>query len=341
MRAAYYVGQGTLQIQEVPTPSIGPGEVLLKVHACGICGTDVGKVRYAKVEPPIVLGHEIAGEVVQVGAGVEKFHIGDRVVVVHHIPCFVCKYCASGHHSLCPVFKVNNLDPGGFSEYVRVLPPSVEKGMYHIGEHISWEEATLIEPLACCIRAQKAAGIACGATLMVVGMGPVGLLHLQLAKFLGVKRAIALDIIDQRLQAARNLGADVIINTRGMSAEQLQEQLESPPDVAIVCAGGSTPLEMAIGCMYGGVIILFADSPPGDYARVDPNIIYHQELTIMGCYSSTPAEQQLALELIRDGFIDVRAIITHTFPLEHIQHAFELAMSPVDSLKIIIKPWSD
>src|SRR3989440_3756929 len=214
MRAAMYYANDDVRIVDLPKPRIGPGEILVKVRASGICGSDVMEW-YRKPKAPLVLGHEIAAEVVEVGAGVDRVRVGDRVFVSHHVPCGKCRYCLAGHETVCDTLRTTNFDPGGFAEFVRVPAINVTHGVFPLPKAISDDEGVFIEPLACVVRGQRLAGLRPGHTVVVIGSGVAGLLHVKLAKASGAAKGIATDIVEDRKAAARKAGADVVIHGRG------------------------------------------------------------------------------------------------------------------------------
>src|SRR3989442_4990571 len=213
MRGAIYYANDDVRIGELPKPRIGPGEILVRVKASGICGSDVMEW-YRKPKAPLVLGHEIAAEVVELGAGVDAANVGDRVFVSHHVPCGSCRYCRAGHETLCDTLRTTNFDPGGFAEYVRVPAINVKHGVFPLPREISDDEGTFVEPLACVIRGQRLAGLPPGSTLLVLGTGVAGLLHIKLAKAAGAAKVIATDVVEFRKSAARKAGADLVIDAR-------------------------------------------------------------------------------------------------------------------------------
>lgn len=327
MRAAVYYGVNDLRVEELPVPEIGEYEVLVKVKACGICGTDVHKAVHKTVKPPIVLGHEVAGDIVEVGEKVQKFAVGDRVVVPHHTPCFACSYCHHGHFTLCDQYTKTNIDPGGFSEYIRVPQPNVERAMLSI-DNLDYEEAAFVEPVACCIHAWEKLKILPGDTVLIVGAGPIGLLHLKLAKAFNAGEVYVADIIEKRLTQAENIGGIPLRAGDTVAA-----------DIVIVAAGNRNAYELGLHSMKrGGQISFFAECPPDSYITVDPNVIYSGELTFSGSYSSTPLGHWKALNLIHGRVISVKDLISHRFGLEDLGKAIEMAYKAEKCLKIMIKP---
>ncbi|MFQ5887753.1 MAG: alcohol dehydrogenase catalytic domain-containing protein, partial [Candidatus Hydrothermarchaeales archaeon] len=234
MKAAVYYNNRDVRIEEVPRPEIHDGELLVKVMASGICGSDVMEW-YRIKKAPLVLGHEITGVVEKVGEGIVDFHKGDRVVVTHHVPCDTCKYCQSGKGTMCETLRTTNFYPGGFAEYVRVPKINVEKGTLHLPDEISFEEGTFIEPLGCVVRGQRTVGIEEGQTVLVLGSGISGLLHVQLAKVRGAKKVIATDVSQNRLNAAMAFGADVVIDAMDdVPSRVIMENDGKPADRVIV-----------------------------------------------------------------------------------------------------------
>src|SRR2546430_2512113 len=214
MRAAMYYANDDVRIVDLPKPRIGPGEILVRVRSSGICGSDVMEW-YRKPKAPLVLGHEIAAEVVEVGAGVDSLKVGDRVSVSHHVPCGTCRYCLAGHETVCDTLRTTNFDPGGFAEFVRVPSINVKHGVFPLPKTVSDDEGVFIEPLACVVRGQRLAGLRPGHTVVVIGSGVAGLLHVKLAKASGAAKGIATDIVEYRKAAARKAGADAVIDGRG------------------------------------------------------------------------------------------------------------------------------
>ncbi len=340
MKAAVYYAPDDIRCEELPRPRIGPGEILVRVRSCGLCGTDISKIVERTVTPPIVLGHEVAGEVMEVGEGIKNFRSGDRVFVAHHVPCFTCHYCRHGNHSFCRQFRSTNIDPGGFAEYIRVPAPNVEKTTLLLPGDLSYEEASLIESTACCLRAIKRCPIQPGDTVVVMGVGPMGLMNLQLALLLGAGQVIALDLIEQRLEVAKKFGAEHSLNPeREKPLETIRQLTEGRgADVAIVAVGSTAAIAQAIQLVRGGgTVSIFAECPPDSTLTIDPNLIYH-EVNLRGSYSSTPLEQRIVLDLMMTGRLKVKELITHRFPLDKLGEAVTLAREARESLKIIITP---
>ncbi len=342
MKVVAYYDIDDLRCEERPVPSLKTGEVLVKTEACGLCGTDLSKIANRSVPPETVLGHEVVGKVEQAGKGVEKFKRGDRVFFAHHVPCFLCHYCQRGNHTLCRQFKETNIDPGGFAEYVRVPRLNVEKTMLLIPEAVSFEEASLVEPLATVLRSLRKCNPQPGEEAMVIGSGPIGILHVHLLKkVFGCGKVIAVDLIEERLAGAKTFGADEVINPGKENLEEKVKKVTAAKgvDLVIVAVGSVEALEEAIKVVgKGGKVEFFAQCPPDSSLTLDPNLVYHSEVTLLGSYSSTPFEQRMALELLSSGKIEIKKLVTHRFPLEKVPDAVRLARRAKDCLKILIVP---
>lgn len=342
MKAAIYYGLNDLRYEEMKIPSIGSGEVLLRLRACGLCGTDVHKAVHQTVTPPIVLGHEVAGDIEEVGPGVSDFKVGDKVFVAHHVPCFTCHYCLHNHHTLCKQFQETNIDPGGFAEYIRVPALNVKHSMHIIPEHLTYEQASMAEPIACCLRGIRLARIQPGDNVLVMGAGQIGIIHAQLAKHFLAGKIIISDISEFRLNKALELGADFAINVaREDLRERVMELTESKGvDTIIIAAGVTSLLTMAVKCANrGGTIICFAPFDQDSLVPLDASRFFQDEISILGSYSSMPYEYKPVLNMIQQGIINVNAMITHSLSLENLKDAIRIASDPKEEyLKIMIKP---
>src|SRR2546428_1478098 len=264
MRAAMDYASEDVGIVDLQTPRIGPGEILVRVKASGICGSDVMEW-YRKPKAPIVLGHEIAAEVAQVGAGVDIVKVGDRVFVSHHVPCGSCRYCRAGHETVCDTLRTTNFDPGGFAEFVRVPAINVKHGVFLLPREVSDDEATFVEPLACVIRGQRLADFRPGATMLVLGSGVAGLLHIKLAKAAGAAKVIATDVVEFRKAAAQKAGADFVIDGREDVPARLREANEGNlADLVVTCTGAPKAIGQGLASVdRGGTVPFFA---PGEAA---------------------------------------------------------------------------
>ncbi|OHB97351.1 MAG: alcohol dehydrogenase, partial [Planctomycetes bacterium RIFCSPLOWO2_12_38_17] len=263
MRVAMYYNNRDIRIEEMQTPKIGHGELLVKVMASGICGSDVMEW-YRIKKAPLVLGHEIAGEIVAVGEGVKRFKAGDRVTVAHHVPCNTCHYCLNGHYSVCETLRTTNFSPGGFSEYIRIPQINVDRGTFILPEEISFEEGTFAEPLACTLLGQKKAGLQPGNSILVIGSGISGLLHIQLARALGAGSIFAVDVNEYRMKMAKEVGADFAIHAKEDVPDYLRKNNNGRlADIVIVCTSAPPAIQQAFNTVdRGGTILFFAPAEP-------------------------------------------------------------------------------
>lgn len=336
---AVYYNNKDVRIEERPLPQICDGELLVKVMASGICGSDVMEW-YRIKKAPVVLGHEITGEIVEVGKGVEKYQKGDRVFVSHHVPCNTCHYCLNDHHTACETLHKTNYEPGGFSEYIRVPQINVERGVFVLSEEISYEVGTLIEPLACVVRGQRLARLRPGQSMLVIGSGISGLLHIKLARALGAGRIVATDINDYRLDVARQYGADAVLNVSESSQEDLFSlNKDRPFDLVVVCAGALSACTEAIESVdRGGTILFFAVPEPKILVPVPMNELWRNEITMMTSYGASPLDIETAIELIHTKRVVLDDMITHALSLEDAGTGFQLVAEADKSIKVVIKP---
>jgi L-iditol 2-dehydrogenase len=338
MRAAVYYNNHDVRLEERPAPGIGPGELLVRVRAAGICGSDVMEW-YRTQKAPLVLGHEIAGEIVETGPGVALWRPGDRVFVSHHVPCNACRYCLSGHHSVCDTLRTTHLDPGGFAEYVRVPEINTKVGTFLLPETLSFEEGSFVEPLACVVRGQRLARLQAGQSVLVLGAGIAGLLHVQLARACGASRVVAADINDFRLRVARELGADAAFR-----ADDVPERLRAAndgrlADLVIACTGALPALEQALRSVErGGTLLFFAPAPEGSAVPLPLYDLWRNEIAIATSYAGSPGDIVEALDFIRAGRVRVKEMITHRLGLDEAALGFHLVAVAQDSLKVILDP---
>jgi L-iditol 2-dehydrogenase len=340
MKAALYYGKDDLRIEDMPVPEISAGEILVRVRSSGICGSDVMHW-YRAGRGPLVLGHEIAGEVVSVGEGVAGYRQGDRIAAAHHVPCNTCHYCRSGHHTVCETLRKTNFFPGGFSEYLRLPPINVDRGIFRLPEEMTFDEATFIEPLACVFRGQRLAGMDMGKSVLVIGSGISGLLHIQLARALGAAVVAATDINPFRMHAAKIHGADHVFS----AAEDVPSRLREvnggrPADIVILTAGAAPAIRQAFSSVdRGGAILFFAPAVQGVSIPLPVNdLFWRNEITLTSSYAANYDEHMRAMELIRQKRVDVGAMITHTLPLSEIGRGFQLVEDAKESIKVIIQP---
>jgi L-iditol 2-dehydrogenase len=340
MRVAMYYNNSDVRLEEMPVPDIGPGELLLKVEASGLCGSDVMEW-YRIQRAPMVLGHEVSGEVVQVGAGVEQYKEGDRLVVTHHVPCNACHWCLSGRHTDCDTLHTTSFDPGGFAEYLRIPQINVNRGVFPIPDHVGYDEASITEPLACVYRGQRRANLQPGQNVLVLGSGLAGLIHINLARALGAGRIIATDMVDYRLDAARNLGADVTFSAMENVPARLREANNGRlADLVIVCTGALPALHQALESVErGGTVLFFAPTAPGVSLPVPINdVFFRNDVTLTTTYAGAPADLATAMDMIASRRVQVGEMISHRLGLAEVGLGFKLTADAGDSLKVIIQP---
>ncbi len=339
MRAAVYYNNQNVRLEEIPTPSIGPEELLVKVLASGICGSDVMEW-YRIKKAPRVLGHEIAGEVVETGVGVKQYKRGDRVFVSHHVPCNTCRYCLSGHHTVCDTLRRTNFDPGGFAEYLRVPEINVDRGVFLLPDEVSLEDGVFIEPLACVLRGQRLARWSPGQTVFVIGSGISGVLHIALARVLGAGFIIASDVNEYRLKAAKRLGADEVVHAKEVSPSKIRELNKGRlVDLVVVCSGTLSAYHQALQSVdRGGVVLCFAPLEPGLTFPFSVFDFWNDGITLLPTYGGSPFDVERAIELIRTHRLPLREMITHRLPLEETGIGFKLVAEARESMKVIIEP---
>jgi L-iditol 2-dehydrogenase len=345
MRAGVYRDKGIVRVEEVPVPEVRDHEVLIKVAACGICGTDIKKIFQRYVEPPQILGHELAGTVVAIGRGVTKFKPGDRVMSFHHTPCGTCFYCEKRSFSQCQQYKTTGLtggftpNGGGFGEYVKAMPWVVERGIVPLPDNVSFEEATFIEPINTIVKAVQKARVACGENVLILGCGPIGLQLLMVAKLetdclytsdpMPERRAksLTLGAIESFDPTSGKLVADIKARTDGRGADA----------VLVAVAHPAVVLDALAAARPGGRILLFAANDPVTKIEFPASAIGIDEKEILGSYSAAVDIQDAAAQLVLQRKLPVMEIVTHRFPLDRIQEALELAARPTaESLKILI-----
>lgn len=340
MRVAKYYGWDDVRLENMEVPEIGPGEMLVQVRACGLCGSDLMEW-YADSKAPAVLGHEPVGFVSQVGSGVAHFTPGDRVFVHHHVPCFVCHYCRRGNYSCCETFKKNGIYPGGFAEYVRVAARNVEFDVLPVPEGMPFEEATLIEPIACAIRGIERAGVKPGDTVLIIGAGVSGLLFTQLSRLWGAGLVMVSDLVDYRLERALECGAHASLNPAVDDLQGEVQRMAGRPgaDVVIITVGNPAVMEQGLRlAAKGGTVLIYAPLPPGDTLPVDVCDLLFSEKTLVTTYSCAPDDTRASLDLVRNGSVQTSGLVTHRFALEQVAEAMRLAAQAGDSLKMVIIP---
>ncbi len=338
MLAVEYHSNDDVRIVELPIPDIGRGELLVQLRACGICASDVMEW-YMRPRAPLYPGHEPVGVVAAVGEGIEQFSVGQHVFLHHHVPCMVCHYCQRGSFSQCTTFRATRIYPGGLAEYIRVPAQNVQLDVLLLPDNLSFEAASLIEPLACCIRGINRAAIQPGDSVLVLGAGSNGLMLAQLAQQRGAVRVIIVDPIAYRRQRALDSSIEHVLDPQ---VGDLLEQVLSVNDgrkPAIVLVTPSSISAMMQGLELagpGGTVLLFAPPPPTEVLPITPNRLFFQEITLRTSYSAGPYETRQALELLRNGHIRPEVLITHQFNLKDAARAFRLVAKPGDALKVVI-----
>ena len=348
MSAAVYRGINDVRLEEVSVPEIGPGEILVRVHTCGICGTDLKKIATGSHSAPRIFGHETSGVIVKVGEGVRTFSIGERVVVFHHIPCRECYYCRHKTFAQCVTYKkvgcTAGFEPsgGGFAEYVRVMDWIVEKGTVRIPDGISFEQACFVEPVNTCIKGIETLRLQAGEAVLVIGQGPIGLILAMLAKRAGA-RVITSDLYSARLTMASSFGLNLTIDATkadaGLAVRGMTEGRGA--DAVILAVGGSGLIRSAIDAARpGGRVLLFAQTVRGE-VTIDPAAVCVDEKTLLGSYSASVDLQEESVRFVMNREMDLERLISHRFPLQSGVEALNLAAHPQpDSMKIVIQPGS-
>lgn len=345
MRAGVYREKGVVRVEEVPVPQVGEGEVLIKVAACGICGTDIKKIFQRYVEPPQILGHELAGTVVAVGPSVTQWKLGDRVMSFHHIPCRDCFYCKNRLFSQCKQYKTTGLtagftpNGGGFGEYVKSMPWVTERGIVALPDNVSFEEATFIEPINTILKAVQKARVAAGETVLIVGCGPIGLQLLMVTKTV-TSLIYSSDPMARRRQKSLELGAiESFDPLSGKLVEELRDRSGGRgADVVLVAvAHPAVVVEALSAARPGGRVLLFAANDPVTKIEFPAAAVGIDEKEILGSYSAAVDIQDSAAALVLEKKLPVMEIVSHRFPLARIQEGLELANRPTEeSLKILI-----
>jgi L-iditol 2-dehydrogenase len=348
MRAAVYRGINDVRVETIPVPEIGPGEVLLKIHTCGICGTDLKKIHTGSHDAPRVFGHEMSGTIVRVGDDVAGFAIGDRVMAYHHIPCGVCYYCRKQTFAQCETYKKVGCTAGfapsggGFAEYIRVMDWIVRRGLVKIPDAIPFEQAAFLEPVNTCYKAIQLLNLQPDETVLVIGQGPIGILLAALAKKTGAA-VLTSDLYPERHIIAAKFGLNHPLDARGDVVAAAKAATEGRgADVALLAVGGDALIKVAMEAIRpGGRVVLFAQTQHGE-APFDPGAVCMDEKTLMGSYSASVAIQDDVTQLVFDGYtsgFDLTNLISHRFSLEDAVAAIDLASHPQpDSMKIVIQP---
>ena len=339
MKVAMYYNNNDVRVEEQSVPNISDDELLVKVIASGICGSDVMEW-YRLKKAPLVLGHEISGDIVKVGKNVKKFKEGDRVFVTHHVPCKTCKFCQEGQHTLCDMLHSTKFYPGGFAQYLRVPEINVDRGTFILPDEISYDDGTFIEPLACVVRGFRIIDFKPNKTVLVLGSGMAGLLNIKLAKAYGASKIFATDIDAYRLKLAKKMGADVVIDAKEDISEKVKEFNDGClADFVILCAGVSVAVNQAIDSVeYGGTILWFAMTPPGVKVPVYFFDVWNKQIKMFSTYAGVEEDINEAIELLRLKKIIVNDMISHKLPMKDVSKGFKLVADAKKSMKVIIEP---
>ena len=346
MKAAVYRGKNDVRLEDVPVPEIGAAEILVRVHTCGICGTDLKKISTGSHSAPRIFGHETSGVVARVGSAVRKFSVGDRVVVFHHIPCRECFYCRTKTFAQCETYKkvgcTAGFEPsgGGFAEYVRVMDWIVEHGTVPIPAGVSFEQASFVEPVNTCLKGVETMRLERGETVLVIGQGPIGLILAVLARRAGA-RVITSDLYPARLTISKRFGLDLTMDaSRVDTVHTIREMTEGRgADAVILAVPGSALIRPAMDATRpGGRVLLFAQTARGE-ATIDPAAVCVDEKTLLGSYSASVELQEQSVRFVMNREMDLEHLISHRFPLQNSVEALNLAAHPQpESMKIVIQP---
>jgi L-iditol 2-dehydrogenase len=338
MKVAKLYNFHDIRIEDVPVPEVGPNDALIRTRACGICSGDV-MPWYIEKKAPLVLGHEPAGEVVETGRRVTSFKKGDRVFVHHHAPCLACRFCRRGDYVQCDTWRHSQIIPGGVSEYVLVPSVNLENDTILLPDGMGFEDASLIEPVACVVKGLKRARVRRGDTVLVIGLGVMGMMNIMIAKHYGAGRIVGADLVKFRLDRARELGADNVID---VSSADLREGLRGATggemaELVIVGPNSAEAMIQGLSCVRpGGQVLLFTPARPGELLSIDPNHLYFNDINIVTSYSCGPSDTADACELIGKGVVAAEKIVTHRFPIEKTGEAFSLTAAAGDSLKALV-----
>jgi len=341
MKVAVYHNNHDVRIEDRPIPKPNHGEILVKTKACGVCVADTMEW-YLSPRAPLTLGHEPSGIIEDVGTGVTLFKHGDRVAVHHHVPCLICEHCRRGNFTMCSLFRETHIHPGGFSEYFIASAIHAERDTHLLPDHISFEEGTLIEPLACVIHAIKKAGIHASDSVALIGTGTMGLMFIQSLLYLGVRKLIVYEILDWRIEKAKDFGAPTVLiphKDPDKEAVRLQDLLKSNgADKVIIAAKDISAMDLGLRLANkGGTVLFFATPHPDKFIKVYPSYIFFNEITITSTYSADHLDTKMASDLIASGDISAKNLISHRYPLENLSDAILQTASRQESLKCVVE----
>ncbi len=339
MKVAKLYSFNVIRIEDIPIPEVGPDEALIKVRASGICSGDV-MPWYIEKKAPLVIGHEPAGEIVQVGENFSNFSPGDRVFVHHHAPCMECVYCKRGDYVQCYEWRRSKIIPGGISEYILIPEINLKNDTLRIPDNVTFEDAVLIEPAACVVKSLKRSGIKKGDTVLVIGLGVMGMMHILLAPHYGAGKIIGTDMVDFRLEKARELGTDAIVN---VSEESLKEAILTltdgrGADTVIVGPNSIRAMNSGLQCgAPGGTVVFFTPAKPAEKLTIDPSYLYFRDINIVTSYSCGPDDTRKSLEFIEKGIVSAQKLVTHRFSIDETELAYRTVAQAWDSLKVLIE----
>jgi len=340
MKAAFVKDTATISVDEVENPALGSGDILVQMQSCGICGSDLEKVFGKYSQPSIKLGHEPAGIVKEVGPNATEFKKGDRVFTHHHVPCYSCHFCKHGNETMCPKYYETNLSPCGLAEEYLVPEWNVSHGgVLKLPDSMSFDEAAMIEPLACCVRSWKKISYQKGDSVAILGVGPTGIMHVMLANAKGFDKIFCLDVNEFRLEFVKqfNITQTMLSTDPNRRKKIFDETCNRGVDVVIIATGSLKALEDAINLVRkGGTIMMFGVPSKGAHIQLDMSVVYSKEITLVTSYASSDNDTKDALSLINEGTVDVKKLITHKYPISETQKAFDHAHKGLDSMKIII-----
>ena len=342
MKAIVYYDANDFRREEVPTPEIGPDEVLVKVRACGLCSTDIWKAVYRRAKRGSVLGHELSGEVEKTGSGVESLEVGDRVAVYHRAECGACYYCKLGQEPLCSQYRQQSIFPGAFAEYVRAVPRLVEKSIFKIPDEMTFDEAALIEPAGCSVRAVSKCGVGLGDNVLVIGDGPLGLLNAQVSKSAGASMVMLSGHHDSRVEVARKVGVDLAFNSMKLDVKEKTMELTDGrgADVVIVAVASTDAVEQSLSLVRnGGKVCVFGDfrDVPQPNLNLDLKLILRDHIDLFGSWGCSTKNYRTALDLVTSGKVQVKEMITHRFPLARFGEALKVFLGK-ECMKIVLNP---
>jgi L-iditol 2-dehydrogenase len=338
MKVAKLYSFNDIRIEDMPVPEPAAAEALIKTKASGICSGDV-MPWYIEEKAPLIIGHEPAGEVVASGSDVKKVKPGDRVFVHHHAPCMSCEYCGRGDFAQCRQWRGSRIIPGGIAEYVLIPEGNLKNDTLLLPDSISYEDAALIEPAACVVKSLRRSGIRSGDTVLIIGLGVMGMMHLLLAPQYGAAKIIGADMVDFRLKKAERLGIDCTVNVDQWDLGEVIPSLtqQKGADIVIVCPNSVDAMNKAIQCAApGGTVVLFTPARPDERLTIDPNYIYFRDISIVTTYSCGPDDTQTALQFIEKGFLNAAKLVTHRFGIDDTETAYRTVAEAGDSLKVLI-----